>query len=334
MMRRWLRSPAVRFALIGGCVFAIVQTTRPRLETPATGPIREPIVISAARVQQLRSDFMQQFGSPPSREQFRALIEQAIDDELLYREARRLKLDFQDGSVRLRLVRKMRVLGADPLSDEEAIVREAVQLGLDDDLVIRRILREKMRLFLRQDPTGTPIREEDVRAYVKRNRDRFMQPQTVTFVHVFLSQRVHGESIGQKADFVLAKLRAGALLPEAAEELSDPFPLGLALRGQSRERTTRAFGEPFAAAVFDLAPGTWGGAIASPFGLHLVWVREKASGAMPPLEGIGPQVARELADERAAERLARGLRFLRGQYEVRVEPPAGLAVADARPRRD
>lgn len=330
-MRRWLRTPAVHFALIGGFLFALVQARRPPPVTPATRPIREPIVISAATVRQLRADFMQQFGTPPSRGHLRALIEQAIDDELLYREARRLKLDFQDGSVRLRLVQKMRAVGADPLSGTETLVREAARLGLDDDLVIRRILREKMRLFLRQDPAGTPVREEEVRAYVERHRDRFAQPHTVTFSHVFLSRRVHGDHARQKADAVLAELGAQALLPEAAEELSDPFPLGLAQRGWSRHGIARAFGEPFAAAVFDLAPGTWGGPIASPFGLHLVWVHEKAAGAMP-LEVIRPQVARLLAEERAAHRLAGGLRYLRSQYEVRVESFADVAIADTTPR--
>lgn len=282
---------------------------------------RAPIVIAGARARQLHADFVEQFGRAPSRQELDAFVQQAVDHELLEREARRLGLDLGDGSIRARLVRKMRVVSADPAQTEEALYRQAVQLGLADDLVIRRLLREKMRILLRQDPADAAIGADDVRAHVERHQDRFTRPAAVTFSHVFLRVSVHGHRLRQEADATLRELRSRSVPPESSEDLSDPFPVGLELRGWSRAAMERQFGERFATQVLALEPGKWAGPIASPFGLHLVWVQEKIAGAMPSLEAVWPQVAREIQEERAAPRLARGMEQLRGLYQVRIELP-------------
>jgi hypothetical protein len=330
-MRRWLRAPAVHFVVIGGLLFAAQEAWRAaRGRPPGASPAdvkspaaaaRAPIVISGTRVRQLHADFVEQFGRSPSRPELAAFVQQAADHELLEREARRLGLDVGDRSIRARLVRKMLAVSADPAQSEEALYRQAVQLGLADDLVIRRVLREKMRILLRQDPADALIGADDVRAHVERHRDRFARPAAVTFSHVFLGASVHGDRLGQEADATLRTLRARPVPPESSEDLSDPFPLGLELRGWSRAALDRRFGERFATQVLALEPGQWAGPIASPFGLHLVWVQDKIAGALPSLEALWPQVAREIQEERAAQRLARAMEQLRGLYQVRIELP-------------
>jgi hypothetical protein len=181
MLRRWLRAPVVHFVLIGGLLFCLSEARRlsdniprdgqPPSAKPPSADTRAAIVFSAARVRQLQADFMDQFGRSPSRQELDAFIQQAVDNELLEREARQLALGLGDPSIRMRLVQKMRAVSVDPAKTEEALYREAIQLGLDDDLVIRRLLREKMRMLLRRDPADAPIGEQDVREYVERHRD-------------------------------------------------------------------------------------------------------------------------------------------------------------------
>ena len=112
----------------------------------------------------LSAEFAERWGSPPSAAQQRALVEQAAQEEMLFREARLLALGLGDGSVRRRLVEKMRLVSDRPGRSEDELVREAIELGLDDDVVIRRLLVEKMRLVLRQEAGGTPIADLDLRA--------------------------------------------------------------------------------------------------------------------------------------------------------------------------
>ena len=319
MMRRWLRSPVVHFVLIGGLLFAGLASWRALEGTPSSRVKRAPIVFTAQQIRQLHVDFEQRWGAKPTRGQLQALIQQAVEDELLYREARLLQLDFQDPSVRLRLIQKMRALSADPRRSEEELYREAVALGLDDDLVIQRLLRQKMRLLLQQAPHPAPLGEQDIRDHIARHRDRFMRPETVTFSHVFLSARVRGEHRGEEAEALLAQLRSQSTQPEAAGDLSDPLPLGWQMRAQSRSGVARFYGPDFAEQIFNLPPETWAGPVTSPFGLHLVWVHEKFPEHMPPLDTVWQQVAREILQERAEARLASGLRRLRNLYDIRIE---------------
>ena len=156
-MRRWLQSPVLHFVVIGAVLFAVsaLRST----SAPERGKVdHEPILISGERIQVMRADFAKRWGTMPTPEQLTALINQAIDDELLYREARALALDFEDGSVRRRLVEKMRAVSDHPGRSEEDLYREARALGLDDDVVIRRLLIAKMRLFLQQDLTWNAAR--------------------------------------------------------------------------------------------------------------------------------------------------------------------------------
>jgi hypothetical protein len=333
MMQRWLRSPVVHFVLIGGLLFAGRTCWRVLSETPTSRVERAPIVVTAQRIRQLQTDFMERWGRQPTGDQLQTLIQQAIEDEMLYQEARVLRLDFQDRSVRLRLIQKMRAVTANPRRGDEELYREAVALGLDDDLVIQPLLRQKMRLLLQQDPNGTPLREQDILQYLEPHRDRFVQPATVAFSHVFLSARVRGARLQEEAEAVLANLRIRSLPPEATDELSDSFPLRHRFQGHTQSAVARHCGDSFAAQVFELEPETWSGPIASPFGLHLVWVHEQVPERMPPLTAVWLQVAYAVLEERAAARLVSGLQQLRRLYHIRVEVPDDMSAAGVSLRR-
>jgi parvulin-like peptidyl-prolyl isomerase len=79
--------------------------------------------------------------------------------------------------------------------------------------------------------------------------------------------------------------------------------------------------------VLGLEPNTWAGPIASPYGLHLVWVDEHQPERLLPLDAIREPIALVLVKQRAAENLQHGLERLRSLYEIRVEAaPAGVAA--------
>jgi len=317
-MRRWVQSPVLHFVAIGAVLFAVsaLRST----PAPERGKVEhEPILISGEQIRLMRADFAKRWGMMPTREQLTVLINQAIDDELLYREARGLALDFEDGSVRRRLVEKMRAVSDHPGRSQEDLYREARSLGLDDDVVIRRLLIAKMRLFLQQDQHEMPLTEEDLQDYLDRYRERFVQPAEVTFSQVFLSTATPRDHVEKDAQAVLAKLHGRPPTAEIVAELSDPFPLGLEFPAYSRSRIASRFGKSFADRIFDCPDGTWSGPIASPYGLHWVFVHEKSPERMPPLAAVRKRIVHAVMAERAALRLARGLARLRGLREIRVE---------------
>jgi hypothetical protein len=313
----WARSPLFHFVLFGGLLFA-AEAAFDSDEPERGRAVRAPIVLSAEQLRALESDFRASYGAAPSPAQRSALVEQAIQDEILYREARVLALGLEDGSVRRRLVEKMRALSDRPGSSEDVLVREAIALGLDDDLVIRRLLAEKMRLVLQQDAGESSLQGQEVRAYVERHRAELVGPATLTLSHVFFAGEPEGATEATAAS-TLGALRSGALTEAQAFASSDAFPLGNPLRAYSQPQLQGRFGKAFAESVFALAPGEWSGPIQSPFGLHLVRIDEKLPSSLPPLETLRPIVMRAVAAERAQRRLASGLERLRTLYEVRIE---------------
>ena len=328
MKWQWLRHPVLHFVLIGVTLFGARVLWSPSV--PERPPAkRQPIIVSAERIDAMQTDFSLRWGTAPTPEQMSALITQAVDEELLYREARMLALDFEDGSVRRRLVEKMRVLSTHPGSSPDELVREARALGLDNDVVIRRLLIEKIRILLARDPTAQQPTEEELQDYLQRHRDRFEQPAELTFSHIFLSETARGAQLETDARATLLQTRSLSPASSPVLDLSDPFSLGLQMHAYSRNRITARFGKPFADKAFALAPAMWSDPIASPYGLHLVWVEEKSAPKLPKLAAVRQSVMEGVQKERAAVQLRRGVARVRGLYEIRVDGREDLSTPGA-----
>lgn len=318
MLGSVLRHPVVHFAVIGTILFALRGTAPRALEVVPVATTRAPVVISAERMRSMQLDFVQRWGAPPTPPQLRAIVERAIEEEILYREARVLALGFGDGSVRRRLVEKARAVTRRPVYSADELYQEALALGLDDDLVIRRLLAEKMRLFLQQDAGDAPISESAMVEYMQRNRTRFVQPETITFTHVFFSQNTRCDHLA--ADAIAASTALGRQAPSSTvAKLSDPFPLGHELRAYAPRQLIARFGKSFADQVLALPLGEWSAPLVSPYGLHLVWVDQHEPERLASLDAVRETVALALMQERAARNLQTGLARLRHLYQARVE---------------
>jgi len=335
---RWGRHPVVHFALLGAALLAGRD-----LWLAADGPVpapqargrsfeqRAPIVVDAGRLERMRADFEGRWGRPPTAQQLRALVHQEVEEEMLWREARALALDFGDGSVRRRLLEKARAVSRDPRRDPDELLREAYDLGLDDDVVLRRLLAGKMRLLLQQESAGGAIEEAEIAAYRERHRERFEQPGRVTLTHVFLDRARRGQAAESEARALLASLSSSSPPPPAS--VSDPFPLGQRLIAYTDAQLAGRFSKPFAEQVLALEPGRWSEPLASPYGLHLVRVEERLPPRLAPLDSLRATIRLALAKERAAENLAAGLARLRLLYDVRIEGLEGAVAASENPAR-
>ena len=212
--RRLLRSPLLRLAALGGLLVAGHAAVQ-RIPAPAPrAPERPPIVVSAERARALETGFSTRWGRAPSAAERAALIEQTVQDEILYREARLLALGLADASVRRRLVEMMRMVGDKPGRSADELVRDAVALGLDDDVIIRRLLAEKMRLVLKQDRAATPIRDADLATLLERDREHFLRPETVTVQQLFLSTDTRGDDVSGLAVNIAARIMSHAAAGE------------------------------------------------------------------------------------------------------------------------
>lgn len=165
-VRRWLREPLLHFVVLGVALFALHRWVAP----PGAG---RRIVLSDEVIHGLRQDHLRRYGSLPNADEQTAIIQQFVDNEVLY--------------------------------------REALALGLDrGDIVVRRRLVQKME-FLTEDLEPIPEPTDAVlQAYLDAHAEHYAIAARVALAHVFISTDRHADHAAADAGQLRQQLLAGA----------------------------------------------------------------------------------------------------------------------------
>lgn len=184
---------------------------------------------------------------------------------------------------------------------EEVLYREALRLGLDrDDPVVRRRLATKMDEIAAARAETEAASDAVLENWLKRHPARFADGGSVSF-----DQAWFGSEESARAALAGGQVRGNPIsLPARVEAV----PLG-----EMRE----VFGLQFAQGLAGLSPAqAWQGPLPSGFGWHLVRLRERAAGRVPPLREIRAQVEADWRTATVAARRERAYRLLREAYRV------------------
>ena len=242
----------------------------------------EKIVVSASRIANLGDGFARTWRRPPSEQELQGLIEDYVRDEVFYREGRAAGLD-------------------------------------RDDVIIRHRVRQKME-FLAEDMSVPEPSDEQLAVYLASNPERFRAEDQLTFHQVFLSATRRANTIENDSKQVARVLARGDATVDAAA-LGDPFLLGQEFRDVSPSKVISTFGQEFARRISAMETGRWQGPLPSSFGQHFVFINERVSGGLPPLDAVRPAVRREWANARRLEAESKLYASLRERYEIIVEAP-------------
>ena len=317
---RWSREPVVHFFAIGALLFGLKTAA---LESPSRAFVGEgspPAVISAARVAELRRDWLARTGTFPDARALEALIQAEIDDEVLTLEARRLGVHRNDPVVQRRLLRNMSFLDGESERSAKDLLDDAYALRMDEtDLVVRRRLIQKMKLDVFAVARAEEPTEAELADYLQRHVGRFTQPARVRLSHVFLSRDRRGGSLDTDAGALLARLVRDGIGVGGAGGLGDPFLFSRDLPPRSERELAKLFGPEFAARAATLPAGQWTGPIPSAYGLHLVWVHDRSPATISRLDAVRSEVREALLAERGDRALREFVRALRDRHPVRVE---------------
>ena len=273
---RWLRDPLVVFVLLGIGVFALDgwlaggETARPLIE------------ITPDEVEGLRARWIAQWGREPTGDELQTLVDEAVDEELLYREAQRLGLD-------------------------------------RDDAIVRRRLAQKLTFILEDAGATGPPSEAEVEEYYARHAERYRRPGRTTFDHVFLSGDSRTDPAGD-AKVLLDELRG--VDDDGWQRLGDPFMLARSYAERSDQEIAGLFGRVFTEAVAGLPVGGWNGPVESTYGAHLVRVNGRTASRAPALAEVRDRVTADLREDRRRERSLAAYQELRDAYEVRLPATA------------
>jgi hypothetical protein len=273
----FLREPLVHFLAIGAAFFAFWHFFGDRLTAQP-----QRIVITPGHVERLAQQWTKTHLRPPTAEELGGLVEQEIDEEILY--------------------------------------REAVAMGLDrDDLVIRKRLAVKMDFLTDDLAAATTPTDDELQTFLSQHADKFSVAPITTFIHVYIDRTKRGDKATTECDRVLALLNDKATTDW--QNLGDPLPLPNEYQAATEAEIAHDFGRDFPRKLANLAVGRWSGPVESPFGLHLILVRARMPGRLPPLEEVRFAV---LTEWRAAQRQELNVtlrRQRRARYAVTVEWP-------------
>jgi len=315
-MRAFFRSPLLHFLVLGIGLYVFRYAGPLSDEDRAADEFR--IEIAGETLDELTLRFGEQMGRPPSQTEIDRMIEAEVDEEILFREAMSRGLLDRDGGVQTRLIQKMLFLeGEAEIEDAPDLLARAVELNLhQDDIVVRRILVQKMKLLGAQLSAEQQVTDAEIQAAYQEQADLLRSPPRVDLQHVFASRDRRGETTRDDALALLTRLQGDATSIENAPQLGDPFPLGHRLDGRSQRDLERTFGGVFGEAVFASEPRQWFGPVESAYGQHLAFVIRREPGTVPPLEVVADRLRLQIEEDRRERNLDKLMNELRPQYTV------------------
>jgi hypothetical protein len=213
---------------------------------------------------------------------------------------------------------------------EEMLARQAQELGLHkDDIVVRRRLAQKMTFLLQDESARAVPSEDDLRRLYETQRDHppseeglaralFTRPR-ISFVQIYFGRDKHADAAADARAALVELSRADAA---PATDLGDAGEVKSEFRNVDARAVANQLGPKFAAALFDLAPGTWQGPIESSRGFHLVRVSARVPGELRPFDEIKGELVEMWHDER--QRASEERYFAEMLRKYRIVPDASV----------
>lgn len=245
------------------------------------GSAPDEIFISRGQQENLLNTFSRTWQRPPTPQEFQGLLKDYLRLEIAYRESKKMGLD-------------------------------------QDDIVIRRRLRQKLELLAEDVASLVAPTEEQLQAYLDDNIEDFMVEPRLTLRQVYFSSDRRGDAVEQDALELLQRITTDG--PEGNfEDFGDPLPLPPELIDLREGEIARLFGTIFTDGLRGLETGRWTGPVESGFGLHLVFIQQREEGRVPGLEEVREAVQRDWLSKRRTESVDGLYERLAENYSVDIE---------------
>ena len=153
-VKRWLSEPLLHFLLIGVVLFGIyAYTNRGRIGIASP----RQIVLSLDELRTMTAYFESQWHRPPTPQEFQAMVEDRIKEEVLY--------------------------------------REGLVMGLDkDDTIVKRRMAQKVQFLTEDVAAAHEPSTAELKAWFEKNSGKFALPSRYSFRHIYFSPDKRGTS--------------------------------------------------------------------------------------------------------------------------------------------
>jgi hypothetical protein len=288
-VKRWLREPLLHFLLIGLLLFglyAYINRGRIGIESP------RQIVLSLDELATMEAYFESQWHRRPTPQEFQAMVEDKIKEEVLYREGLVMGLDKGDTIVKRRMAQKVQFLAEDVAAAHEPSTAE-------------------------------------LKAWFEKNTDKFALPSRYSFRHIYFSPDKRGTNAHDDAAKALARIAGQSEDSPQIGSVADRFMFQDYYGDSAPSAIAKEFGPQFAVALEKVKPGSWQGPIESGYGWHLVFVSSVIFGRIPAFEEIESEVKTAWLGEQKAVAREKAYKSLRSKYTVRLPSPPDKQTAGA-----
>jgi len=189
--------------------------------------------------------------------------------------------------------------------EEQILVKEAVELGLDNDARIHDMLAQKMRHVLSGDIIQpTPA---ELESFYSSNSELYRAPATVSVDELILDTR---NEIPMEIQTLISEGVNSDEILEMASGSSAPLP------NANHLDLSNIFAPEFADAVFQSQGNEWIGPFSSNRGQHFLKIIERSEERIPPMAEIADRVRLDWITQEEEIRLQQEVNKLWDRYEI------------------
>jgi len=284
-----LREPLLHFLLIGAALFFIYYTTADRSNFNQSKDI---IVISPSDIDRLAYLFEKTWQRPPNDKELRGIVDDYLEEEVLY--------------------------------------REALRLGLDkDDTVVRRRMRQKMEFLVNDISEQTEPTEKQLEEFLNNHKEKYRVDPTISFQHIYFKPDKDTEKTKKRINDIKNKLYQQTTSLKDTQNIGDATMLPIELKQATLSEIDNQFGKGFGAKLSELDQKKWQGPIESAYGFHLIFLEEKTEGYVPNLSEIRNDVERDWQYALKKDLEQQYFKKKLVQYQVQIQwPDSNDSIAD------
>lgn len=277
---KWAKQPVVQFMLIGLVMF-LVDTYIIQAKY-ADNEDEYKVYLTAGEVNSMKEVWLSKWQRPPTDIEMEGMVNQRVEEVILFREAKKIGLDKNDDIIRQRLAQKLEFLSGDLVKPDSATA-------------------------------------EEVHTYFEQNIETYTTPENITITQLFVDPNIHGDLLEKEVNIRLAKLNHLDPSSDEINQYGDQFSLQTYFPDKPQMELAKLFGSEFATSIFELETDQWVGPVNSQYGVHLVYVMHKNPAVFPEFETVKKQVTEDLQRERQIELNNLYIEGILTRYEVIVE---------------
>ncbi len=198
---------------------------------------------------------------------------------------------------------------------EKLLLDEAYSLGLynQDEFISQRLLKQMKSIMINSSERVEPT-EEMLLAYYNQNIDDYSEIQTLSFSHIYFSNR-KDKRIAQ----TLNLLKIADIKPLKASSFGEKFSSSNYIKNISFKEMKSQYGNYFASQVFKLKKGLWHKEIISKYGGHLLYITDKNVSNPYPFDEVQDRVYEDYLREQSDTKERKSYQVIEAQYILKVE---------------